>query len=109
MLKPLFGNDVVEKILFYLYYCKKAYASKLARIYGVRLNGIQQQLTRLEQGGVIVSILVGKTRLYELNPRYPFAKELLILLKKASEFLSEEYIEKYYMERKRPRQKGKPL
>ncbi|OGF47924.1 MAG: hypothetical protein A2452_09500 [Candidatus Firestonebacteria bacterium RIFOXYC2_FULL_39_67] len=109
MLKPIFGNDVVEKILFYMYYCKKAYASKLANVYDIRINGIQQQLTRLEQGGILVSVLVGRTRMYELNPRYPFAKELIILIKKASEFLPEGYADKYYMERNRPRQKGKPL
>jgi hypothetical protein len=109
MLKPLFGNDVVEKVLFYLYYCKKTYASKLAKVYGLRLNGVQQQLTRLEQGGVLVSFLIGRTRMYEFNPRYPFAKELIILIKKASEFLPEGYVDKYYMERNRPRQKGKKL
>lgn len=109
MLKPVFGNENVEKILFYLYYCKEAYASKLSRVYGVRINGLQQQLIRLEQGGLIVSFMIGRSRMYELNPRYPFAKELLILIEKASKFLSKEYIERHYIERNRPRQKGKTL
>jgi DNA-binding transcriptional ArsR family regulator len=70
---------------------------------------VQQQLRRLEEGGVVVSRLYGRVRLYEFNPRYPFLDELRALLAKAMEYLPQEEIDKYYMRRTRPRRPGKAL
>lgn len=78
-------------------------------MFDIPVNGIQQQMDRLENGGVLVSSLVGKTRLYQFNPRYPFLKELKSLIQKAMDFLSENELNKYYRKRTRPRKKGKPL
>lgn len=78
-------------------------------MFNIPVNGIQQQMDRLENGGVLVSSLVGKTRLYQFNPRYPFLKELKSLIQKAMDFLSENELNKYYRKRTRPRKKGKPL
>jgi len=75
----------------------------------IPVNGIQQQLERLENGSVVFSSLIGRTRIYQFNPRYPFLKELKSLIQKAMQFLSEEEIQKYYRKRTRPRKKGKPL
>ena len=66
-------------------------------------------MEKLEQGGVIVSRLRGRTRIYEWNPRYPFREELLALLIKVFEFMPQADIRKYYSKRTRPRRKGKPL
>ena len=71
------------------------------------LNRVQQQLQRLENGGIIVSQKKGKTRIYYFNPRYPFIKEIKALLEKAFQYLPEEIVEKYYRQRTRPRKKGK--
>jgi len=78
-------------------------------MFNIPVNGIQQQMDRLENGGVLVSSLVGKTRLYQFNPRYPFLKELKSLIQKAMDFLSENELNKYYRKRTRPRKKGKAL
>ena len=109
MLEPLFGNATIEKILFALETYGQAYPSGLSRLFGIPVNGIQQQLARLENGGVAVSALAGRTRLYRFNPRYPFLEELRALVQKAMEFLPEEEIARYYRRRTRPRRKGKPL
>ena len=109
MLEFLLGNTTIEKILFFLETYEQGYPKGISKTFGISVNGIQQQLKRLENGGVVVSFLEGKTRLYRFNPRYPFLKELKTLLRRAMEFLSEKEIEQYYRKRTRPRKKGKPL
>ncbi len=109
MLESLFGNSTVEKILFYLNTYGEGYPLGMARNFGVPINRIQQQLRRLENGGIVVSRLLGKVRLYNLNPRYPFLEELRGLLSKAFQFVPEAEKENYYRKRTRPRRAGKPL
>jgi len=109
MLEPVFGNATVEKILFALEVYGRAYPAGLAKLFGVPVNGIQQQFKRLEEGGVVVSLMAGRTRLYQFNPRYAFLKELKALIQKALQYLPEKELQKYYRNRTRPRRKGKPL
>ena len=111
MLENLFGNSVIEKILFFLLLNEKTYASELSRVFEISLFSFQTALERLEKGGILVSYKEGKTRLYQLNPRFPMLKELVLFLKKAYTFLPESFCRKYYERpiRKRPRRKGKPL
>lgn len=108
MLQPILGNNTMEKILFTLESFGQTYPTKLSKTFDIPVNGVQQQLERLERGGVVVSRLMGKTRLYQFNPRYPFLKELNILIKKAKEFIPQKEIEEKYKRRIRPRMKGKP-
>ncbi|PKN01883.1 MAG: ArsR family transcriptional regulator [Elusimicrobia bacterium HGW-Elusimicrobia-1] len=109
MLESILGNKTVEKILLYLERYGQGYPQSIAQLFGVSLNGIQQQLKRLENGGVISSNRYGKLRLYTFNPRYYFLPELRAILKKALDALPEAEIKKYYMLRTRPRRSGKPL
>jgi len=111
MLENLFGSPVIEKVLFYLLKNEKTYASELSRVFEMSLFGFQKALERLEKGGVIVSQMEGKTRLYRFNPRYSMLKELKFFLEKSYSFLPKEFQLKYYeiSDRKRPRRKGKPL
>lgn len=108
MLEALFGNATVEKVLYCISVYGEGYAKQMAELFDMPVNGIQQQLKRLEDGGVLVSRLKGKTRLYEFNPRYPFLEELRLLLDRAIQLLPESDIDKYYRKRTRPRRKGKP-
>ncbi|NCO84417.1 MAG: hypothetical protein COZ31_09185 [Nitrospirae bacterium CG_4_10_14_3_um_filter_44_29] len=109
MLEGLFGNITIEKILFFLYVYGEGYPLGMARTFGVSVNGIQQQLKRLENSGVVASRLVGKVRLYTFNPEYPFLKKLKELVAQAYEFVPEKEKDKYFRMRKRPRRAGKPL
>lgn len=111
MLESLFGNAVIEKILFYLVVNEECYASQLREVFQVPLFSFQRALARLEKGGIIVSQRKGKTLLYQFNPRYPFLKELKLFLEKAYDGFPQDIREKYYeqMTRKRPRRQGKPL
>ena len=46
------------------------------------ISVFQKQLRRLERGGVLVSSTKGRTRLFQMNPVYPFARELEALLRR---------------------------
>jgi len=109
MLEPLFGSEKKEKILLYLWTRGEAYAREIARAFQFHLYTVQAQLLKLEAGGVIYSRLRGKVRLFGLNPRYPFKKELEALLEKVLEFLPQEEVTRHYRPRLRPRRTGKPL
>ena len=75
----------------------------------MRLNLVQRQLRRLEDGGVVAAQPRGRMRFYTLNPRYPFTPELRALLNKALEFTPAREREKYGSRRNRPRAAKKPL
>ncbi len=108
ILEGLFGNRNVERVLFYLLRNGQAYPRAMSLALGSPLSPIQKQLARLEAGGVIVSRLFGRTRVYEINPRYPFRKELEAFLEKAFAALPEAEVRTHYSPRNRPRRQGKP-
>jgi hypothetical protein len=109
MLKPLLGSENTERVLIFILARDEGYATDIARFYKTDLFGIQKQLDKLDIGGVLVSRTAGRTRLYSLNPRYPFLNELKNLLEKALSFYPEGQCEALLMNRRRPRRRGKPL
>jgi predicted ArsR family transcriptional regulator len=109
MLEPLLGSVSRERVLVFVISRDEGYAREIARFFGIGLNPVQKQLEKLESGGVLVSRAVGRTRLYTLNPRYPFLKELSQLLDKALSFYPEAEQERLLRNRRRPRRRGKPL
>ena len=111
MLETLFGSESIERVLFFLLRNKTCYALQLKKQFNTALSPLQQALLRLEKGGVLVSTLVGKTRIFEFNPRYHFRQEFCAFLERVYDTLPEAIKKKYYEkpERKRPRRTGKPL
>jgi DNA-binding transcriptional ArsR family regulator len=109
MLEPLLESTAKEKILLYLHTHGEAYPREICRALGLYLNTVRNQLLNLERGGVLYSKLRGKIRLFGLNPRYAFKKELEALLEKALVFIPASELEKTYKPRLRPRLTGKPL
>lgn len=109
MLEPIIKSLSSERVLMYLLARNEGYAREMARFYAANLDAIQNQLEKLETGGVLVSRMVGRTRLFTFNPRYAFLDELKALLEKALSFYPPEERKKLLMNRRRPRKKGKPL
>jgi len=109
MLEPLLGSRDAERVLMYLNCRGSGYARQMARMFGAAPSAIQKQLARLENAGVLYSESLGRTRLYRLNPRYPFLRELKALLSKALVFYPEEERQALLMARQRPRLAGKPI
>lgn len=109
MLDVLFGNKTAERVLLYLANYGQGYARQIAATHGSPVSGVLKQLARLEEGGILASRPLGRTRVYELNPRWFFCKELKALLEKALEALPAEEVQRHYRARQRPRRAGKPL
>jgi len=109
MLEALLESTAKEKILLYLHTHGESYPRELARDLGFFVNTVQYQLLKLEKGGALYSKLRGRVRLFGMNPRYPFKKELETLLDKALMFVPNEERLKLYRPRLRPRRTGKPL
>ena len=108
MLEPLLESESKEKALLYLFTHGESYAREIGRAFDLYGNTVQYQLLKLESGGVLYSKLKGRVRLFGLNPRYPFKKELEALLTKALSFIPEKELERHYRPRLRPRRTGKP-
>lgn len=109
MLESLLGSVNKERVLFFILARKEGYPRDIARFFSTGLAPVQRQLDALEQGGILVSRLAGRTRLYAFNPRYPLLEELKALLEKAFSFYPAEERERLLTIRQRPRRRGKPL
>ncbi|MBL8051095.1 MAG: winged helix-turn-helix transcriptional regulator [Anaerolineales bacterium] len=109
MIEVLLGSKNAERVLIYIFTREEGYAREIARFFNTDLKSIQNQLNKLEAGGVLVSHPVGRTRPYVFNPRYPFLNELKALLEKAFSFYKPQEQEELKMKRKRPRSRGKEL
>jgi hypothetical protein len=79
-----------------------------ARVLDVSPSELTAAVTALERIGVVVSQLVGSTRILALNRRWYAAAELRVLLERMGEADAElsAYVES---QRARPRRIGKPL
>jgi hypothetical protein len=109
MLEPLLASTSCERVLIFLVARDEGYLREMADFFQTSPAPLFKQLEKLENGGVLVSRLVGRTRLYGFNPRYPFLKELKALLDKALSFYPEDVRTALLASRRRPRRKGKPL
>ena len=107
MLEVLFGSIDKERVLQFILAKKTGYASQIAIFYGTKPSQITKQLEALEEGGLLCSVQVGRTRLYSFNPRYFFTKELTELLIKARDTYEPDLKNRLLFERIRPRRKGK--
>jgi len=109
MLESLFGNRTAEKVLLYIVNYGEGYTSGIAQTFELPKTQVRNQLIKLESGGVLVARTVGNLRIFQLNPRCPYKKELEALLEKALSLLPEKELEKYFRQRRRPRRTGKVL
>lgn len=108
-LEGIFASRSAAQVLLFLEAYGSGHALRIAKTYEVSLSPIQRQLRRLEIDGVLVSRLVGKTRLFEFNTRNPTVGNLRGFLAAELELLPEETVKQYYRQRQRPRRTGKRL
>lgn len=109
MLETILGSKSKEQILIYLTGRKQGYAREIANYYDTALSPLQKQLDKLEQYGILYVKFIGRTKVFSINPRYPFFQELNQLLQKAITFLPNDEKQRLLFVRKRPRRTGKPL
>ncbi|MCK4807187.1 MAG: winged helix-turn-helix transcriptional regulator [Candidatus Aegiribacteria sp.] len=104
----LFG-ETVSRTLLYIARFGDSYPTEIANNFSMNQRRVQYRMEKLEDAGILKSKLVGRTRLYRINPRYVLKGNLIDLLQNALEYLPEEEIESFYTKRRRPRTKGKAL
>ncbi len=109
VLEAILGSTSAERVLLFLCARESGYAAEIARAFETDLSPIQKQLERMERDGLLISRTVGRTRVYEFNPRNPFVAELQSLLNKALDLYPEEIKNSLLLDRRRPRKKSKPL
>jgi len=109
MLKPILRTRETEWVLLFIASRGAGYGQQIADFFGANLRSVQRQLEQLEAGGVLASRRVGRTRLFSMNPRYPFREQLMALVAEAKRFYPLELVEALDFQRRRPRRTGKPL
>jgi DNA-binding transcriptional ArsR family regulator len=82
MISSPFGSRTRTETLLALVLMESSYPRELARLAGTAVNNVQSALRSLERDGLVVARSVGRTRLFQLNPRYFAATALRRLLEK---------------------------
>ena len=108
VLESILGSRSAARTLLYLEAYGSGYANGMAKTFGVSVTAMYRQLRRFEDGDVLVSRMVGNTRVFEFNPRSPTVRSLRRLLAEELDKLPESELKDYYRERRRPRRTGKP-
>ena len=105
----LFGSLTTKRILLHLFHYHEIHAGGIADDYQSSVTPFARQLNRLEGGGILVSRLAGRTRLYQLNPKSAYKNALKKLVEIAYETIPLSERERIFHTRRRPRRKGKPV
>ena len=108
MLEAAFGSPTAERVLLFLHRYDEAYGRQIAVAFGVPVSEIQKQLRKFEDGGLLVSRMMGRTRVYGWNPRSVLVAPLRKLLQVILENLPPEQRSPFADARRRPRRAGKP-
>lgn len=109
-LEVLFGGKAAAKVLLFIENYGDGYASRIAKTFDMPLSEVQKQLRKFEQAGILVSRIVGNSRIYTWNPRDPALEGLKELLRQTlDKGIPDETLQKYFRQRQRPRRQGKAL
>jgi len=103
-----FGSQTRTRLLLALELLGQSYARELARLLGASLSAVQKGLASLERDGLIAGRLMGRTRLFQINPRYFAAAQLRELLAKVM-VVDRDLKARAAELRRRPRRAGKRL
>jgi DNA-binding transcriptional ArsR family regulator len=103
-----FGSLSRTRVLFALRLLGESYARELARFLELGLSSVQKALRSLERDGLVAAGVMGRTRVFRLNPRAFGRRELERYLDRLLE-PEAGLRERASGIRRRPRRSGKPL
>ncbi|MDH4466837.1 MAG: winged helix-turn-helix domain-containing protein [Bacteriovoracaceae bacterium] len=109
MLNKILGSEIAMKAMFHLIHYHEIYPSAVAKDYKLTLSAVQKQFARFEEAGILVSKLVGKTRVYMFNKKSKISNAFFEFVKLYYDGLSISDKEKIFSERRRPRRLGKTV
>lgn len=87
----------------------QAHGREIAATFDLSNSQVQKQLLKLESGGLLVSQLVGRTRLYQWNPRNRLVPPLRAPLEVVLDNVPAAEQQRFFRKRTRPRRSGKVL
>ncbi len=102
-----FGSRTRTGTLVALALMEQSYPRELARLQETAVNNVQAALRSLERDGLVVARSVGRTRVFQLNPRYFAASALRALLDKLAT-VDGDLQRRVAALRRRPRRTAKP-
>lgn len=103
-----FGGMTRTQVLVALNLLERSYARELSRLLRMPVSGVQSALRGLERDGLVSARSVGRTRLFEFDPRYFALREIRAYLARLAE-ADEVLRARIERMRRRPRRTGKPL
>jgi DNA-binding transcriptional ArsR family regulator len=103
-----FGGQTRTRALIVLALLNESFPREMSRLLSEPINGVLQALASLEKDGLVAARSAGRTRLYQLNPRYFALAELRAYLARLAE-PETELRNRIDSLRKRPRRAGKRL
>ena len=102
-----FGGQARTRALVALRLLGSSFPRELSRLLGIPVSAVSRALAGLERDALVVGRLVGRSRVYTLNPGYFARRELEAYLLQLSE-ADRELRERSALLRRRPRRTGKP-
>ena len=108
-LHGILGNISAERVLLHLFHYGEIHASAIAADYEMALTPVRRQLERLERVGLLVAKQVGRSRVYQFDPRSPVASALKELVRVVYEGMPLRQRQQIFASRRRPRAKSKPV
>jgi DNA-binding transcriptional ArsR family regulator len=109
MLEKIFGNKTIALVLLNIFHYGEIHARAIARNMGKVHRGIIQQLDRLEEASILVSREIGRSRVYQFNPKSPYTAPVKKIIEITYDAMPVKLKEEMFRERVRPRSKGKKV
>jgi len=103
-----FGGLTRTRALIALRLLGSSFPRELSRVLGAPVSAVSRALVGLERDALVAGRLVGRTRVYTLNPAYFAKRDLEHYLARLGE-ADEELRTALEQLRRRPRRAGKPL
>ena len=67
VLESVLGSRSATLVLLFVQNYGEGHASRISKTFDVSVMGIQRQLKRLEENGVLVSRMIGSSRVFTFN------------------------------------------
>jgi len=103
-----FGGKGRTRLLLALRLLSESYSRELARVLEMPFSSVQKAVRSLEKDGLVAGRALGRTRVFQLDPRYFAYEEIQRLLLRLTE-PEFELKTRVSTLRRRPRRTGKPL
>ena len=103
-----FGGQARTRVLVGLFLLEFGFPRELSQVLAIPVSAVSRALAGLERDALVVGRLVGRSRIYTLNPGYFAMTELQAYLRRLADADADVRATTSQL-RRRPRRTGKPL